>query len=274
MGRYTLSIMCSIFLMGSWGYSQTGQYQNPSKKAGDAKPKANQGATPAQKDNSKSTKVDIQDIENQYWQQKDQDFHVVQNRLFTKDKRFFISPKVGLLVNDSFTKGISYGIASGYYFNERSGIEIGYTQYDVKNSKTTSEALRMNGSVAYNKLENQLTATYNWMPIYGKISLFDSSIIYFDMGINVGLGLVGYEKQLELGNKDKKSVMLILDISQQFFVHRNMAVRFDIQNRFYKEDRETYRNSTGPIKETEHSLSAALGFVFYFGSGSNAEAGK
>jgi outer membrane beta-barrel protein len=195
----------------------------------------------------------------------------VQNRRFTKEKRYFLSPTVGILINDSFTKGQSFGLSGGYYMNEQNGVEVSYLHYNVENSKTTDEIFGLNGAPAYNKLTRQLTATYNWMPIYGKVSLFDKSIIYFDMGLNVGLGLTTYEKQLEDGDQEKNAITFIADISQQFFIKESLAIRFDIRNRFYKEEREKYRNSTGTLDDFEHSLSTAIGIVYYFGSSSNSD---
>ncbi len=270
---YTILAASIVLFAIDDAFAQSGKYQRPGKKAAAPVVAPAPGkaavAVPVEaksKSDVKSEKMDIQEIESAYWQQKDSEFHVVQNRRFSKEKRYFISPTVGILINDSFTKGMSYGLSGGYYMTERNGVEVSYVSYSADNSKTTDEIFGLNGAPAYNKLKNQITATYNWMPIYGKISLFDSSIIYFDMGLNVGLGLTSYEQQLEAGNSSKTAITLIADISQQFFIKESLAIRFDIRNRFYKEDREKFRNSTGSNSEFEHSLSAAIGIVYYFGT--------
>ncbi|MES2768991.1 MAG: outer membrane beta-barrel domain-containing protein [Bdellovibrionota bacterium] len=262
-------------LVGGSAYAQSNKYQRPGKKEaapvapapGTATDKAAAPAAAPAKDakavDTKSEKVDIQQIEQDYWQQKDTEFHVVQSRRFTKEKRPFVNLGYGLLINDSFTKGSSLNLSSGYYFKEQHGFEVSYSQFDVKNSKTTDEIIVAGGTPAYNKLNYQLAATYNWMPIYGKVSVFDKSIIYFDMGVHVGLALVDYDHALQAGDKQDSSVALVLDISQQFFLSEKWAFRFDVKNRFYKQDRLDY--VTGAAKDdSEHNVSAVFGFTYYF----------
>ncbi len=269
---FTVALAMMLLLTIGDAFAQSDKYQRPGKKTADpAVPVKSAPVTEKAKSDTKSDKVDIQEIENQYWQQKDQDFHVVQNRRFTKEKRYYLSPTAGILINDSFTKGQAFGLSGGYYFSEQNGVEVSYLHYNTDNSKTTDEIFGLNGAPAYNKLTRQITATYNWMPIYGKVSIFDKSIIYFDMGLNVGVGLTSYEKQLEAGNEDKSSVTFVADITQQFFIKDSWAIRFDIRNRFYKEEREKFRNSTGSSNDLEHSLSAAIGIVYYFGTSANSE---
>ncbi len=269
---FTVALAMMLLLSLGDAFAQSDKYQRPGKKSAEtAVPVKAAPASDKTKPEAKSDKVDIQEIENQYWQQKDQDFHVVQNRRYTKEKRYYLSPTAGILINDSFTKGQAFGLSGGYYLSEQNGFEVSYLHYNTDNSKTTDEIFGLNGAPAYNKLNRQITATYNWMPIYGKVSIFDKSIIYFDMGINIGLGLTTYEKQLEAGNQEKSSVTLVADITQQFFIKDSLAIRFDIRNRFYKEEREKYRNSTGTSDDIEHSLSAAIGIVYYFGSSANSD---
>jgi len=266
-----MALIAISTLVGGLANAQSSKYQRPGKKkaAASVAPAPGKGTdnaaapTATKPVDTKSEKVDIQQIETDYWQQKDTEFHVVQSRRFTKEKRPFIHLGYGLLINDSFTKGSSYALSGGYYFTEQNGVELTYSQFNVKNSKTTDEIIAAGGTPAYNKLNYQLAATYNWMPIYGKISLFDKSIIYFDMGIHVGLALVDYDHVLLAGNKSDSSVAIAVDISQQFFVNERWAFRFDVKNRFYKQDRLDYQ--TGVAKsDSEQNVSAIFGFIFYF----------
>ncbi|MEO0335372.1 MAG: hypothetical protein AAF202_03205, partial [Pseudomonadota bacterium] len=72
---------CSALIMGS--YAQVAQAQGQKAKE--------------EKKKTAGDRVDISDLENKYWAPKDTDFKVVQNRLYTKEKRFSLSTGIGIL---------------------------------------------------------------------------------------------------------------------------------------------------------------------------------
>lgn len=252
--------------------AQANKYQRPGKKAtapavapapGTATDKA---AAPAgaKATDVKSEKVDIQQIEQDYWQQKDTEFHVVQSRRFTKEKRPFVNLGYGVLINDSFNKGTALAVSGGYYYKEQMGIEVSYTSFDADNGKTTDEIFDLGGGPSYAKPSAQYGVTWNWMPIYGKVSVFDKTIIYFDMGLHLGVGMAEYERVLDSGNDKDSSLMFILDISQQFFLSEKWAFRFDVKNRFYKQDLKKFNTPYTSKSDNEHNIDAVFGFTYYF----------
>lgn len=264
-------IAISTFLAGGLANAQSSKYKRPGKKAAtEVAPAPGKGidkaAAPvvAKPTDTKSEKVDIQQIETDYWQQKDTEFHVVQSRRFTKEKRPFVNLGYGLLINDSFNKGTEFNISSGYYYKEQMGFEVSYASFSSKNSKTTDEIFSLGGAPRYSRPIAQYGVTWNWMPIYGKVSVFDKSIIYFDMGIHVGVGLAEYERLLQSGNEKDTSPMFILDISQQFFLTEKWAFRFDLKNRFYTQDLKKYNDVNNKTSDSEQNVNATFGFIYYF----------
>lgn len=268
----------------SLAQAQANKYQRPGKKEaapiapapGTATDKAAApaGAAPnvSKGTDTKSEKVDIQQIEQDYWQQKDTEFHVVQSRRFTKEKRPFVNVGYGVLINDSFNRGGAVSVSGGYYYKEQMGFEISYLGFSADDSKTTKEIFELDGAPTYARPINQIGATWNWMPIYGKVSVFDKTIIYFDMGIHVGAGIATYERVLENTPAPNRTTryesdtapMLILDISQQFFINEKWAFRFDVKNRFYNQDLKKYDDSSDTKKDMEHNIDAVFGFTYYF----------
>src|SRR4051812_27159079 len=83
------------------------------------KPATAPGGQPPKKDD----KVDISDLENKYWAPKDTDFSVVQNRTYTKDKRFFGTLHFGRPVNDQWSSGNVFGVSGNYFWSERFGVQ-------------------------------------------------------------------------------------------------------------------------------------------------------
>ncbi len=269
---------------GGIAHAQANKYQRPGKKAaapvapapGTKTDKAAAPAAAAKPADTKSEKVDIQQIEQEYWQQKDTEFHVVQSRRYTKEKKPFVHAGYGILVNDTFNKGGAYTISGGYYFKEQMGVEAFYTSIDAENSKVVNEMLSLGGGPQYAHPTAQYGVTWNWMPIYGKVSVFDKSIIYFDMGLHLGLGIAEYERVLHDGapvtpptmpgmiTEKDTSFMLIADISQQFFLSDRWALRVDLKNRFYKRDLKKFNNAAQTSSDNEHTIIGEVGVIFYF----------
>ena len=78
------------------------------------------------------------------------------------------------------------------------------------------------------------------MPFYAKMSMMDKSIIYFDMGINLGLGNLNYDiAQLE-GPIAKNTLALKFAVFQQIFFTENFALRAELANSWSNQERLKY----------------------------------
>jgi outer membrane beta-barrel protein len=277
--RISTAVIAVLMLVSDFAQAQSNKYQRPGKKAAAVVAPAAGTAAPAApaKDakavDPKSEKVDIQQIENDYWQSKDSEFHVVQSRRYSKEKRPFMNLGFGPLINDNFNKGFQYSLSGGYFYKEQTGVEVFYDRFTAENSKVTKEVLNLSGGPTYARPKAQYGVTWNWMPIYGKVSVFDKSIIYFDMGLHMGVGMAEYAPMRETGVATKisreasieRAPMIILDVSQQFFLSEKWAVRFDLKNRFYQQKLINFKSPYDSKKtDTEHSVEAVLGFTYYF----------
>ena len=224
-------------------------------------------------EDNKSDKVDIKDLENQYWAAKDTDFSVVQNRAYTKEHRFALSASGGPLLNDYYNTGNIYQLSANYFWSERYGVQVDAQVTDLKDSKITSDFKDIGGGAApdYNRLKSSYLVGFNWVPIYAKMSLLSSKIIYFDFAITPMVGTVTYQQQLlNVPGIDKSSFAYGLDISQYFFFARHFAVRTSVRNLWYKQD---VLKSTGASKgqpapgrtgEEATSFQFLLGLTFFF----------
>lgn len=274
----SIVLVSVLTLIGGLAHAQSDKYQRPGKKSTEAVAPAIGAAAAAKKDDkapkveAKSEKVDIQQIESEYWQSKDTEFHVVQSRKFAKEKRPYVNLGYGMIINDNFNKGGQFSLSGGYYYQEQKGFEIFYDSFSAEDSKVIKEVLSLSGGPTYARPLAQYGATWNWMPIYGKVSVLDKSIVYFDMGLHLGLGMAEYAPMIEngVGSKQSKEAgketapMLIMDISQQFFLNEKWALRFDIKNRFYKRDLKNFNNGAARNTDTEHNIDAVLGFTYFF----------
>lgn len=200
-----------------------------------------------------SDKLDVKALEQKYWTAKDDDFSVVQNRAFSKKGKFFGTAHTGVAINDPYFSGSYLGLSGGYFFNESWGIEGNYLASSFDKSRSFKEILVQGGGPEVNELKNKLSVNGVWTPIYAKMSVFDRSIIHFDMGLTFGIHQINYENpysttaspNLTETSKKASSIGYSFGIMQQFYFKQNMAIRVDFTNSYTTENAVSYGSISG-----------------------------
>jgi outer membrane beta-barrel protein len=235
-------------------------------------------AQPAEKDDRGSDKLDLKKLEDKYWAAKDTDFTVVQNRAYTKAKRGFVSLSYGPLVNDAYSYGRMTNIAAGYYFSERWGVEVAYENGSIRDNDSTDIFKNVNQFPPdYNKFKSYKSINMIVVPFYAKMSFWDRKVMYFDLQFAAGIGQMDYQIQKINGNptvnpsdasENKTAMGYNLDITQQLFFHEHFALRFDIKNKWSKQNKERYflsgsqERSLGNINQQDTTMLLGL-TIFY-----------
>ncbi|MNK26236.1 hypothetical protein D3C87_445680 [compost metagenome] len=189
-----------------------------------------------QGDSRGSDKLDIKKLEQKYWAAKDDDFSVVQNRRYSKADRFYFNLAGGIAVNDPHETGTIFSGQFGYFFNERWGVDVNYSKANMSENDATTFFYDQYGAIPDHTVfdsSTMLSATY--VPLYAKMSFVDRAIIYFDMGISVGVGMTDYIQRREDGDKKESAFAYQIGINQQIFFSEHFAVRVDFINKFTNE---------------------------------------
>jgi outer membrane beta-barrel protein len=261
-------------------FAQSKQYQRKQKSAEPSPTAAPAGAPATSTDATgtkpgtapvaaeKSEKLDISELEQKYWAPKDTDFSVVQNRTYTKANRYAVSLLGGPIVNDPYNSGFSVALAGNYYFNERYGVELQYIDSSgLKDSDAVEEFCGLSGGCVLPDFNRPVTfygAGFNWVPIYAKMSLLGSRIIYFDMQFTPILGMSTYEQQNNIGaGKEKTAFTYGIDVTQYFFFDKNLALRFNLQNRWSKQDIIEYDGTNKVRTDNDHTALFLFGLTYF-----------
>ncbi|MGZ3721802.1 MAG: outer membrane beta-barrel domain-containing protein [Bdellovibrionales bacterium] len=217
-------------------------------------------------------KVDISDLENKYWAPKDTDFSVVQNRTYTKEKRFFLSLEYGIPVSDNYSTGNLYGVTGNYYLSERHGIQLQYIHADLHPNSAVADLANFASGVYANhgRMKEYIGVGYNFVPFYSKMSFMGKKIIYFDMAITPTLGNTTYTQIKKNGNADVGAFTYGFDITQYFFFTNYLAARVDWKNQWYSQKVVRYQTdvygSEGAAVNTKsiHDSLLLFGFTFFY----------
>jgi outer membrane beta-barrel protein len=188
-------------------------------------------------------KVDLTDLENRYWTAKDTEFNVVQNRLYTKAKKFSLTVTTGPLLTDTYTNSWNVGGALNYYFSERMGAELQGWKTSAADADFVNTFASKNGAfIDHNMPDGYLGVSFNWIPIYAKMSLLEKKILYFDFSMSPGIGAT-YLHSAEFAtnvspaasNVAQAPLTFALDFAEQVFLNEHFAIRLDVRNHFYNE---------------------------------------
>lgn len=187
---------------------------------------------------SGSDKLDVKALEQKYWAAKDDDFSVVQNRAFSKAKRFYGTAHFGQAINDPYYTGSYLGASVGYFFNETWGLEATYMTTNFSDSRSFKDIVSLGGGPKVNEAKNKAVISALWVPIYAKMSLFDKKVIHFDMGLSLGVGDFAYERKYYVGSfpggqerSEKGSAMgYSVGITQQYYFNKIAAIKVDFVN--------------------------------------------
>ena len=203
----------------------------------------------AQEKEAAGKPVDVSNFEAKYWAPKDVDFSVVQNRTYPKEDRLFLSIGYGPIINDGYSEGNNTAITANYFWSERWGAQVQRMNANLKDNKFTENLTSFGSGVQpdFGRLTSYTSAGISFVPIYAKMSLLGSKIIYFDMALTPTVGQVTYDQITIGGPKSQSSFAYGIDVTQYFFLSRNWAIRADVKNFFYKEEIAKYNQGSSGI---------------------------
>lgn len=189
--------------------------------------------------------------------------HVIQPKPVLQKKRFSLSPRLGMTVNDAVYRNFMVGANANYHLTERlylGGIFQWFNFGDFLGGPTQ----------AYRDVNSQTQALVdapylNWaagaelgfVPLFGKFALFNRTVIFYDISLTAG---ATYADAATVGNPTSQSgVGGTASLSSRFFVNRWMALNLEVRDVVYF---ARVRNVADKVMS--HSVTLGLGMSFYF----------
>lgn len=216
-------------------------------------------------------RVNVEAIKEKYWARGDEsEIGVVQNRLYSKAGRFQFGLFGATIVNDPFLSNRAVGGTFGYNFSEYVGVQlVAYKNFSSDSDASTffSDRFQAAGGGTLFPPTNKPRAYYgaegNFSLIYGKLSLIGRAIVYYDLHLTAGLGLMNTEN----GNYVTPSVGL----GQQFYLNQHLSLRLDYRLFAYREELRNKvpgnpQNGTKFGDRTNFTNSISIGVQYLFGS--------
>jgi|GEM_PF-846412 len=219
-------------------------------------------------DNVSPKKVDVKSLEKKYWAPKSGKFKVIQNRTYTKTKKFHLSILPSLMLNEEYSEGFGLVAGLGYYFNDRWGLEGEFQYMSLEDNELQNAVVDLSGFVDGSRTTNYIGLTGKFMPLYAKMSWLGSKIVYFDLSFGVSLGVMSYQPRrvsgtVSAGNAvtddlgdPQNAIALGFEVSQSFYLSKHLLIRADYKQRFFNE--QVYQGSESAVSTPTDGIPALI----------------
>lgn len=174
---------------------------------------------------------------------KERDIKVIQKRVFEKDQRHELGFSLGSIPNDPFFNYFPIGLRYAYFPIESVAVEFSGA-YVVAPETTIQKNIRdfSGGAINTIKLGDRIQwhagINAHWIPIHAKVSLMNMKLTSLDLGLTIGLGLMG--SQIYEDDKWKTrwsydhaipfNIQANIGLCIRWFLTDYLAIRIDYRN--------------------------------------------
>jgi len=173
--------------------------------------------------------------------------HVVEKRPFTEAGRWELSFFGNAQVNPKFTQHAGISAELAYHLRENLAAQLGVWYFPVSAQSSLAEELLTKGRVAPESAEAFLLRSaavlgMEFMPIYGKLDVFDGKILRLGVYLNGGLGAAKTRLQLRPSSDPTTGAtfgdtgyrpIASLGIGLRVFLSEQLTVRLEVRDFAY-----------------------------------------
>ena len=180
----------------------------------------------------------------------------VPRKALLKSKRLEVAAFAGVSLNDAFYTHTSAGGAAIFYPHDGFGVGIGVDYLYLHARRSVNDDVRISRIAVpglYNLPSLFAHADLTWVPLYGKVSVFDAAIIQFDLYATAGLGIAS-------ALTGSTPLALNLALGQHYALSRSLALRFEVRNTLFV---DTATDSQGPRSQLQSYVFLSAGVSFF-----------
>lgn len=178
---------------------------------------------------------------------------VLQRRPFLKSDRFELNTQLGQNINDPLVNLYTLGGQVNYYLNEQMAIGLRGTY--TLNTETNAFDDVVQDYQVFPQVSRPIWSSslnFQYVPVYGKFSLFQTWIFPWELSVRGGLGW--------LQTFIDGHVLVTLGAGQQFFLNRWLAFNIDLDYQVFQEVTSANSNEGALL----NNLILGAGLSIYF----------
>lgn len=212
-------------------------------------------------DGMKAEHVDVQKVKERYWTKgEESELRVVQNRTYSKDRKIGLGFFYAFISSDPFLSIKGAGATIGYHFHEFLGFNIiGWKNFVSPSSALNTLRSQLGVTANNNHPDYFLGGEVSFSPVYGKLSVLGQSIVYYDLHLLAGGGVM----KTESGTYPAP----LVGIGQQIYLSKNITLSMDYRLLYYKETlvqkADPSKMGTTAGKRDNYSNCVYVGLTFF-----------
>jgi outer membrane beta-barrel protein len=174
-------------------------------------------------------KVNVDTIKERYWARgESSELGVVQNRLYSKERKFELGTFGGVISTDPFLSVKNTGATLGYHFSEYLALHaVGWKSFVGPSTALTTFEQTIQATTNFNAPRSFFGLEGMASILYGKLSLVGKSIIYYDFHFTAGMGATWTES----GTYATPN----FGVGQQIYLSKAASLRVDYRLMHYRE---------------------------------------
>lgn len=177
-------------------------------------------------------------------------------RPLLKEGRVEFTPRVGISINDPYYYHSKIGMAIAVFPSEYWGLSLGGNYFFSRGETQNLELVRkgLAASIATNELPNALGyLELQWVPIYGKLSVFNHSIVHFESYLSAGAGMHTEQRK-------KNRPLVTASFGQRLTVANWCTFSVELRDVMYPSEVRVYHDTRLTLA---HYLLISAGLSFY-----------
>jgi outer membrane beta-barrel protein len=157
----------------------------------------------------------------------------VPRKTMLKHHRFEVSPFISASLNDAYYQHLAAAGSAIFYPHDAFGIGVGadWLYANIKSDSVDTVRTSLTSVPAVFELPDLFVhIDAYWVPIYGKLSLFDSQIVHFDIYGVAGMGVAFAG--------DRRPPLATVGVGQRFVLSDFLALRFEVRDHLFVDSLE------------------------------------
>ena len=188
--------------------------------------------------------------------------HIVQRKPVLQKKRFELAPRFGMTFNDALYRHFRVGANANFHITERFFVGALFDWYNFGSAlggptSAFTQTIAQTNSAPDTPVINWFGgAEIGFVPIFGKFSLFNSGLLFYDVGFTLGGGAA--ESRSAQLNTPEIGAGITASVFNHIFLNDWISLNFEVRDQIYF---ATLATSTE--QQLAHAVSFSVGFGFF-----------
>lgn len=199
---------------------------------------------------------------------------IVRRKLLFRSSRFELTPRLSSTMNDAYKRNLMVGLDANYHLTNHFslGVSVGYgvlaSNTDLLDQVNASVDPAISNSLRYATTQVLFDAHISYVPLFGKISVLDSTVLNYDLSLDLGFGgaLIAAVADGEADGDDLLSGFKpapVVGLGFRLFVTDSIAVNFNIKDYIYS-IADVQEEGVEPVTELRNNFAVGIGASFFF----------